>query len=352
MSKGKAVKGKAVKGKAGNGKATITDVASLAGVSIKTVSRVINREANVREETRAKVLAAAQTLDYQPNQSARGLAGSRSFSIGMLYTNPEEFGYVKDNLFGAFSACRDAGYALLLHPCEETPDLQEVRRFIRQTGVDGLILAAPLCDHAALLALLKEIDMPFAQIAPTQTASGACSVQCEEYDACYALTDYLLDLGHTRIGFIKGDPEHGSSERRYAGFRASMKAHHVSLDRSLVRQGHYDFESGRRCTNKLLDMAEPPTAIMASNDDMAAGVLFAAHERGIDVPNTLSVTGFDDTLTARHSWPPLTTVSQPIVDMSYAAAEMLIATLGAQGEKVKQKSFSCDVVIRGSTASA
>lgn len=333
-------------------KATITDVADKAGVSIKTVSRVINREANVREKTRAKVLEAAAALDYQPNPSARGLAGSKSFSIGMLYSNPAEFGYVKDNLFGAFQACRDMGYSLLLHPCDETPDVQDVQRFVHQTGIDGLILAAPICDDTNLQAMLQQQGLPFVQIAPTQTARGAGSVQCDDYQACYELTQYLLELGHERIAFIRGDPKHASSERRYEGFRDAMKQAGQTIPRQWVRQGYYDFESGSKCAEKLLQLNPRPSAIVASNDDMAAGALMTAHQQGLDIPAELSVTGFDDTPTARHSWPPLTTVHQPIVDMSYAAAEILISNIAQPAQQVREKGFACRLIVRESTAAS
>lgn len=331
-------------------KVTIVDVAKRAGVSIKTVSRVLNSEPNVRSDTREKVLKAAKALHYQPNPSARGLAGNRSFSIGLLYENPQEFGYVKDALNGVIGTCEAEGYSLLMRPCGEQVNSEEVRKFVAQTRVDGAVLTAPVCDEPEVTDLLEELGVPFAQLAPKAPRSDWIAVQCNDEDASYDMTDYLISLGHRRIGFIKGHPDHGATEKRLAGYRRCLEDHDIPFDRALVIQGYFDFESGQRCARKLLDLPNPPTAIFASNDDMAAGVIFTARERGIGVPEELSVAGFDDSPAASHTWPPLTTIKQPIVEMAARATQRLIGRLRGASDEADEETFTCELIVRRSTA--
>lgn len=337
-------------GKKARAKATITDVAGRAGVSIKTVSRVVNNEPNVRASTRDKVLRAAKALRYQPNPSARGLAGNKSFSLGLLYEAPHEFSYVKNALDGVFRTCQTEGYSLLMRPCNEDLKIDDVHQFLMQTRVDGVILTAPIGDNTGVTHLLTELEVPFAQIAPKKTHPDWTSVQCNDADACYGMTEYLLSLGHRRIGFIKGHPDHGATMNRLAGYKRCLKAYGVAFDRRLVRQGYFDFESGKSCAYKLLECEPRPTAIFASNDDMAAGVIFAAHDLGLSVPRDVSIAGFDDTPTASHTWPPLTTIKQPIVEMASQATRMLIHKLRGAEDTDHEEVFDCNLIVRSSTA--
>jgi LacI family transcriptional regulator len=335
-------------------KATITDVARMAGVSIKTVSRVMNTPENVREATRNKVKEAAHLLSYEPNQSARMLAGNRSYSIGLAYENPREFSYLKHMLDGVFEAAGELGYSLLLKPCNlDTGDLKlQIKQFVTQTRIDGIILTPPLTDIEALTDFLQQDGIPFVQISPKHENESAIVIKNNELDACTAITEHIISLGHTRIGFVKGNPAHGAARLRFQGYVAALRRHKIAYDASLVRQGYFDFESGQRAANRLLDLPEPPTAIVSSNDDMAAGVMFVARERGLVIPDQLSVTGFDDTPTASHIWPPLTTIKQPITEMGAEAARHLISRI--RGTTVVTKpleSLSCQVIIRHSTAS-
>lgn len=333
-------------------KATIFDVAELAGVSIKTVSRVVNSEPNVRAKTRDKVRKAIRKLSYQPNAAARGLSGKRSWAIGLVYENPNEFSYVGAFLDGALRACEDEGYSLLLRPLTlPDPDIvEDISRFARQARLDGMILPAPVGDFPEVLQSLRKMEIPFVTITPKAVTPDAINIECEDELASLELTGHLIGLGHRKIGFIKGHPDHGASAKRFAGYRRALKDHRIPYKASLVRQGHFDFDSGRRAAKKLLDLGDPPTVIVASNDDMAAGALFEARERGLLVPEDLSVAGFDDTPLASHIWPPLTTVRQPIRRMADSAARLLIRKIrGEDGEPPEQR-FVCEVIIRGSSA--
>lgn len=332
--------------------ATISDVAELAGVSIKTVSRVVNHEPNVKDDTRDKVLAAIRQLKYQPNAAARGLSGRRSYVIGLVYENPEEFSYFGDVLNGALTACEDEGYSLLLRPIDSSRDgmVEKVSDFTTQARVDGVVLPAPLCDVEELLSALWESDIPMAVIAPRTRHPENINVLCEDERASFDLTQHVIGQGHRRIGFIKGHPDHGASEKRFAGYRTALKESGIPFAETLVQQGYFDFESGKRAAGKLLDLEEAPTVILAGNDDMAAGGLFEARERGMRIPEELSIAGFDDTPLASRMWPPLTTVRQPIREMADQATRLLIRKLHGDEEREDLVRFGCELVIRSSTA--
>jgi LacI family transcriptional regulator len=332
---------------------TIDDVARLAGVSIKTVSRVFNRESNVRPMTKEKVVAAAESLDYQPNLSARQLASNRTFLLGMLYDEPDprnENDYVAATQSGALQACRDHGYNLLINPLRaDSPDLiREVTRLRRQ--VDGFIVLQPLSDLDELNRFLLQNHVPCVRVSQKPFEKFPW-ISVGDTDAADAMTEHLLRLGHRRIGFIMGHPDHGQSHDRLTGYRRALGRHGIAFEAELVQQGRFDYESGYSCARTLLSTATPPTAIFASNDPMAMGVLSAAHEFGIDVPGRLSVAGFDDSPLARHAWPPLTTVRQPIAEVSRLAAAELLQRLKGRSESNANHCLPAKLVRRASTAS-
>jgi LacI family transcriptional regulator len=311
--------------------ATIDDVAARAGLSIKTVSRVFNGEPNVRPQTRDRVLAAAKLLydDHDPASD-----------------------YVIDIQDGALAVCRGVGYHLLIQPCRtETPNLVDgVIGLYRRSTVDGLILTQPLSDHDPLVTALLEAEMAFVRVSQRPCEGPCHCISVDDEQAARRMTDHLISLGHRRIGFVTGHPDHGSSHDRLAGFRSSLEAHDIPLDSAPVEQGRYTFESGRACGHRLLAGQPCPTAIFASNDHMAMGVITAARERELDVPADLSVSGFDDAPMARYAWPPLTTVRQPVKLVARVATECLIHGLTGTGERPTRHVLESEVVIRESTA--
>lgn len=329
---------------------TINDVAGLAGVSIKTVSRVFNREPNVRQTTRDKVIAAAGELNYRPNLSARQLAGKLNYVVGMLYDNPIS-DYVLLIQNGALQACREYDYNLLINPCEmESGDLiDETIRLCRQ--VDGLIILQPLSDLDRLNRVLLESGTPCVRVSQRHV-EGVPWISVGDADAADQMTEHLILLGHRRIGFIVGHPDHGQSADRLVGYRRALERHGIGYDASLVEQGRFEYESGYRCARTLLLAERRPTAIFASNDPMAMGVLSAAHELGIKVPGELSVAGFDDSPLAHHAWPHLTTVRQPIVEVARLATEVLIKRLRGQADSDFHACLEAELVCRASTAAA
>ncbi len=332
----------------------IDDVARLAGVSIKTVSRVLNGEPNVRQTTREKVSSAVEALNYQPNLSARQLASKRTFLVGMLYDDPDpnnENDYLTTLQSGSLRACRENGYKLLINPrrTDSAGLFDEVLGLSRQ--VDGLIILQPLSDVEELSQFLRERSIPCVRVSQRPFA-GFPWISVGDTEAADEMTEHLLQLGHRRIGFIMGHPDHGQSHDRLSGYRRALERHGISAQDDLVRQGRFDYESGYACARSLLLSTSPPTAIFASNDPMAMGVLSAAHELGLGVPGDLSVAGFDDSPLARHAWPHLTTVRQPIEEVARLATEELIKQLQGRSGDVVHHRLKAELVRRASTAPA
>jgi LacI family transcriptional regulator len=334
---------------------TIDDVAARAGVSIKTVSRVINREANVRPETARRVHEAIGELRYRPNLAARNLASPQAYLVNILYDNPSD-SYMVGVLNGVLAACETAHYGMLLTHCDVTSPrlLDHVHETVAQHRASGLVLTPPLCDHAPLLAALDADGIDYVSIAPRDERDDRLFVAIDDRRAGRELTEHLLDRGHRRIGFIRGHPLHGAAARRFDGFRDAHSEHGVELDERLVVGGMFSFESGIECGRQLLYRRERPTAIFASNDDMAAGVLHVAHDMNIDVPSQLSIAGFDDTPIARYVCPSLTTIRQPIRAMAQGAVNRLISHIrsrpAAGAEAPAWQRFDYELVIRDSVA--
>ncbi|MBE5314801.1 MAG: LacI family DNA-binding transcriptional regulator [Xanthomonadales bacterium] len=305
------------------GRVTIDDVAEAAGVSPKTVSRVINNEPNVREETQLRVRAAIEKLNFRPDPSARSLAASRSYLIGVVYDNPSD-SYLMEIISGVLDTCQAQHYQTLLCPLRfDRADLvREVDSLIAQSRPGGLVLTPPLTDNDELLAHLHAQGVPFACISPKR-AEG-CGVTFDEQQAARDITAHLIALGHRRIAHVRGHAAHGASIWRIDGYREALLEAGLEFDPALLVQGEFSFDSGMQAARILLDLEDAPTAIFAANDDMAAGVVRVALERGLSVPGELSVCGFDDIPIARQIFPALTTVHQPAREMgATAAAELL-----------------------------
>ena len=328
-------------------RATINDVSKAAGVSIKTVSRVLNKEKYVSAATRAKVEAAMATLNFSPSLAARALAGRRSFQIALIYDNHSPF-YIHQIQEGVWARCKEEGVRMLAQPVDvAAPDLaREIGGLIDETHVDGIILSSPVTDAAAALAELERRKIPFVRISPGTNHALTSSVFMDDAGAADDMTTHLINLGHRRIGFIVGHPNHMASDQRLFGYRRALDRVAIAFEPELVRPGQFDFASGAVAAEALLSLPSPPTAIFASNDDMAAGVLAVAHRRGLALPDDLSVAGFDDTELASAVWPPLTTIRQPTRDLAYTAAGLLFE----RRDGVEHRRLQHDLVIRQSTA--
>jgi len=342
-------------GRRGRGAVTIEDVARAASVSAMTVSRVINQGRNVRDSTRAAVLEAIERLNYSPNTAARSLAAGEAAHIGLLYANPSA-GYLAQFLIGALHAARSGGVHLVIESCEsEDADEQaEVIRRFANSDVEGVILPPPLSESQPILVELEAMQIPAVTVAVGTPREAGLNVRIDDYAAAMEMTRYLLDLGHREIGFIKGHPNIIASHDRFRGFCDALREAGIDTDAIAVEQGYFSYRSGLTAGERLLSRTNPPTAIFASNDDMAAATISVAHRRGYTVPDDLSVVGFDDTALATSVWPELTTVKQPIAAMAEAAVELLIADLrrrrtGAP-HKFAERVLTHAMIIRESSA--
>ena len=303
---------------------TIQQVADLADVSPKSVSRVINNEPSVREATRARILKAIEELNYRPNLNARGLAANRSFLIGLFCDRPGDF--LSEFQTGAVNRCRESSFHLLVEPWDVgDPAIgRRVDTLLGQLRLEGAILLPPLGDHAVIIDKLNDAAIPIVRISPKSNLSSTPTIGIDEYAAARQLTAHLLGLGHRRIGTILGRPDHIGTEQRYLGFIDEMRAWSVPVDSDLVQTGNFEFTGGLTCAERMLRAAVPPTAIFASNDDTAAAVIAVARQMGLDLPRQLSVTGFDDVPVATMIWPALTTIRQPVDEMARLAVDLFI----------------------------
>ena len=319
----------------------------LAGVSIKTVSRVLNKERYVAPATREKIERVMAQVRFSPNPAARALSGGRSFQIALVCDNPSPF-YVHDVQSGVQARCRADGFRMVAQPYDHERDdmLAEVIALIDQVKPDGLVLTPPISDRQAVIDSLNERRVPFVRISPAVPGDAGPSVGIDNEAAAFEIAGHLLALGHRRIALIAGHPDYAASGRRQAGYARALAAAGVTLDPELIRQGWFSFASGAAAADALLDLSEPPTAILASSDDMAAGALARAHARGLAVPEALSVAGFGDTALAQLVWPPLTSVSQPVRELGHLAVDLLLG--GDTGHHVLPHRLA----IRGSTGPA
>ncbi len=330
-------------------KVTITTVANKAEVSVKTVSRVLNRETPMRDSTRDKVLKAINELGYKPSLAAVALAGRQSKMIGLVYSNISA-SYVMSIQTGVLKACSEEGCNLIIHPCdsESKSIITDIVNFAKNSHLDGVILIPPLCNKKGLVEALTEHEINVVNISPAIKSEKVPSVCCEDKAAVEVMIGELIEAGHSEIGFIKGDFSHGASLERLMGYKSALLKAGLQINESLIKQGNFTFESGKACGQDLLSMANRPTAIFASNDYMAAGVFASAYDIGLKIPNDLSVVGFDDAPVSRQICPLLSTIKQPIEKMAESAARLLIAKNKGRGNVSRHLSFSAELLYRES----
>lgn len=333
---------------------TIKEVAEKAGVSQMTVSRVINNQGLVKEATRTRVEQTIVELNYRPNLMARRLAGGKSLFIGLVYRNPSH-GYLSKLLVGALNACKDGGHHLVLEDLSSGDgdlDPQAVANHLLRSGLDGIVLTPPLSNNQPVIDALKEKDIAYVCLAPGDISSTELRVEIDDVEAASSMTQYLIDQGHTRIGFVKGPEDHAAGSTRYKGFTLAMKRNNLSIEPSLVAAGAFTYLSGMEAGKSILQASTSPTAIFASNDDMAAGVIAAVRTIGKKVPDDITVVGFDDTDLATTFWPQLTTVHQPVAEMAEKSVDLLASYIHNDdlGEIENRKLLDFSIVKRDSDA--
>lgn len=334
------------------GAPTISDVARAAGVSPMTVSRVLNEPARVADTTKAAVLQVITRLNYKPNMAARSLAGAGPARIGLLLSNLGA-GFLNDILLGCMSAASADGAQLLIENVDVEQEPVATARLLVDAGVDGIVLAPPLSEDAAIISLLSLSSVPFVTLTASSPKPGSLAVFIDDFEAAYSMTHHLLGLGHRRIGFIGGTPELNASVRRFEGYRAALAQAGVDQDPLLFGQGSYTYQSGMEAADKLLCLSARPTAIFACNDDMAAATVAVAHRLGINVPGDVTVCGFDDTMLATAIWPQLTTIRQPLRTMTNEAVLMLLRDIRIEGgvpDDARHQVFEFTLIRRQSDA--
>lgn len=324
---------------------TIKDVAERAGVSIKTVSRVLNEEPHVRAQVKERVRAAASELDYKPNRAASRLAGGRSFLIAHLYDNPNP-SYISALHIGAARRCRELGYHLVVEPVnsQDKDLIGLVQRLVATIAPDGILLSPPLSENTGFVESVRKLGGRIALISATH-GDELTHISTDERGASKAIMAHLLGLGHRRIGFVRGHPQHFGATLRYDGYCQSLVEAGLELEPALVAQGYFDLQSGLEATRSLLALPQRPTAIFASNDEMAVGALMAAREFGLNVPEDLSIIGFDDTPMSRLISPALTTVRQPLEAMGAAGVETIVSP-----DKSPRDYLDFEIILRDSCA--
>lgn len=334
---------------------TIKDVAARAGVSPKTVSRVINGEDHVRPEIREAVQRVVAELNYRPNAFARSLSSSRSYLLGLFIDDPVS-GYAAEIQHGALLKCREHSYHLVVEPVDLRSPVwrEQVQDSLSSLRLDGAIIAPPICDDQDLLGLFAQVGIPHVQIAPSDLSADAGAVWMDDRAAAREMTEYLIGLGHRHIGFIQGPSSHSASARREEGFRSALQAAGMTVDERAVLRGDFSLRSGLDLGEVLLDLPDLPSAIFACNDDMALGTLITAMKRGIVVPDQLSICGFDDVASSRAAWPQITTIRQPNAEMAAAAVDILVdPSVRRSGTHTDSRLLLAHaMIVRGSTGPA
>tara|TARA_R110002072_G_scaffold242564_20_gene401582 strand:+ start:1454 stop:2506 length:1053 start_codon:yes stop_codon:yes gene_type:complete len=335
------------------GAPTIADVAREANCSPMTVSRVINAQGNVRVGTRDQVMAAIAKLNYSPNRAARSLAGGDQVRIALLFDNPSA-SYLSEFLMGALEEANRRDVQLVVQSCDNSAAAMVLVRNLAEGGIQGFILPPPLCDDREVLELVAELDTIAVAVGPGKAEGSQGAVLIDDFQAAYDMTRHILGLGHERIGFIIGNPEQVAADRRLNGYLAAIRDAGLEVDDRLIVQGRFTYRSGMDGAEKLLSVSPRPTAIFASNDDMAAATVAVAHRRHLDVPNDITVCGFDDTDMASSIWPELTTIRQPIREMTAwavgAITRMIRAKRQGQESPIEEEIMPYTLVRRESDA--
>ncbi|WP_312315854.1 LacI family DNA-binding transcriptional regulator [Stenotrophomonas sp.] len=334
---------------------TIDEVAAHAGVSAMTVSRVMNGHASVRENNRDRVMRSVRELDYRPNAAASALAAAQHTCIALIYTNPSS-SYLRELLVGALRGSTRAAAQLMIATWDGL-DAKARREAARQLAdnVAGVILPPPLCESRAIVNEFVQAGIAVVALASGHLSDKVSCVRIDDHRASYEMVTHLIAHGHKRIGYIKGDPNQTASAHRWLGYLDALSAAGIPFDDSVVQPGNFTYRSGLQAAERLLSLRHRPTAIFASNDDMASAVVSVAHRRGLNVPGDLSVVGFDDTSASTMVWPELTTLHQPVAEMADTAIDILLREIRrtpGSGRGIINRVLPHRLVVRGSVAKA
>lgn len=339
----------AAKDEGERGRITINDVARLANVSKKTVSRVINKSPSVRDETRKRVEAVIAEYGFKPDPQARALAFRRSFLICLAYDNPSPQ-YVVNMQRGILDVLEGTDYQLVLHPVDRSdPDHQDrIRRFIESHRPTGVIMPPSVSEDDTIADMLSALGCDYVRIASVELDEPERMVRTHDAKGAAHAARHLATLGHKRIAHIHGPKTFRSAHERLFGFREGLSEFGLELSNDLTVEAGYTYDSGVQAADQLLARVDRPSAIFAGNDEMAIGIYTSARKAGLKVPEDLSIVGFDDTPMAARIWPPLTTVRLPIREMGREAALSLLHAVSENGKR-RRESFTPEIIVREST---
>lgn len=312
---------------------TLQTVADRVGVSTMTVSNVINGRGKVSTETRARVKEAIKLTGYVPNVAARRLAGAAGTRLGLLYPDVRS-PFLTDVLLTALASANAVGAQLVVRE-GRLPNADHAEQLVMEAieaGAEGLLLVPPYAELLSGSEYFQRLGIPAVAIAGAEPLAGMQTVRIDNRLAADQLTSHLIQSGHRQIAFIAGPMDHGDSHERLLGFQDAMARHGLLVEPAFIRNGRFSFQSGCEATEALLALQAQPTAVLASNDDMALGVLWVAQRAGLRVPEDLSVAAFDDTAASRRAWPPLTVAAQPMAKMADAAVASIVSCLVGKGD--------------------
>jgi len=339
----------------------MVDVAKHAGVSVKTVSRVMNNEAHVKEALRERVFKSVEELGYIPSTSARSLRSHRTYALHLI-VHSQNSNYVNAVQAGALMACQKLGYNLLWAFLDSEltakPDLFDkwCRDFSREKNPDGIILVPPYSNNEQINARLSQCNIPIVRIGPNSIEDNNITLSIDEEKAAHTATSHLIDLGHRRIAFIRGFENQRATHERFKGYCEALKDAGIEYDDTIVLPGEFSFKSGMIAGEKIIKMKNRPTAVFAANDDMAAGMIVAGHRNQVKMPEEISVVGFDDSKMAGYIWPSLTAINQPRFKLGERAVELLVRRASQNnrsGESVLQRELlDYELIVRDSTGPA
>jgi LacI family transcriptional regulator len=331
-------------------KVTIVEVARKGGVSLGTVSRVINNDIHVAPETRERISKVMQEMGYVANRQARSLRGSKTNVIGVLVPDLGT-GYIGEIMRGIDAELALEQLDLMLFTTHRTASKEA--SYVTNMGkgmVDGLLLVLPR-SPADYVETLTRRNLPFVLIDHQGTGQNCPAVGASNWQGAYNATEYLVKLGHTRIGFITGSMDLGAASDRLAGYESALRINHISKDPQLIYIGTFFQPDGYAGACALMDIENPPSAIFASNDVMAMGAMDAVRSRGLRVPEDISILGFDDIPQAELVRPALTTVRQPLEQMGQVATQMLLDLLKNPEKEISRIELPTELIVRGSTSS-
>jgi len=328
---------------------TIKDVARQAGVSIATVSRVINGNDNVRQTTREAVLKAVESLNYTPSALAQGLQKKQTQTIGILFPDASSY-YFAEIIRGINHYVRHHGYQIVVsssHDAEE--EAETLNTLLKSRQVDGVILMMPSVHNVDSLSIYLQ-DVPAVLLNTEIEFPDSVTICPDNYYGAYQATMHLIEHGHTRLGILYGSPQNYDSQERYRGFTDALETSGITHRKEYEAKGDFSEHTGYQAARNILNQPERPTALFAANDAMAIGAMESAKQLGLQVPSDLAVCGFDDISTARYMSPPLTTVSVPVFHIGQTAGKQLLAEL--QGDSVEEnperQTIQVELVLRES----